>query len=296
MENRMDRVLWESIEGFVELSKFPLLPCPYCHSHNLAVMQESFNYSFGPAPLAEEEIQRREDLEVAKGKEVFSASENPEGELTLGGVALGVLFLLAVASNAYKKGVAKPAKFITFLKCDDCNGHVSATGTAIINKPPMTTVNSPGAEEDAKAGVDLPSAMIKFEYFSPPLPIFRLSQNVPEPVRTEMLQAFNHIHADPSSSGSKLRRALEKFCDSLGVREKTLHLSIEKLKESYPREAKLFMALKMLGNEAVHSDLVGYSDLLDALEVQKFALKIFDRLHEEKSLDEKAARLWEKFS
>ena len=168
------------------------------------------------------------------------------------------IFLGAV--QIVDKIMVKPAKFISFFICYNCEKTVSATGTLKIDR-----------EEDIK------TAEIKVEYFSPPIPMIDLSENLPNEIKNEIIQSFSHFHSDLASSGAKLRRSIEKMCFNLGYKESNLHFSITSMTKDYPNEANLLDSLKLVGNEATHSDSIHENDLLDAFEVMDYILKLYDR-------------------
>jgi Domain of unknown function (DUF4145) len=264
----MDRHIWESIIGFVPLQSYPTLPCPYCMSHSLSIDTKSINYRKAIHPetsaiLAKEMNSKKQEVSDAFKENTFL------GVL----VGVGVIF-----SNAQKA----PAKFICFFKCKNCGGDVSATGTS---QHPISTNNQSSVE----------NPLLKVEYFSPPVPIFKVSSSVPTPIKEAVLQSFNHFHSDISSSGAKLRRSIEKLCSELGFKERNLHSSISAMEKQFPKEAGLLQSLKLLGNEATHSDTVNEEDLLDAFEVQEFVLGMFERVEAEKLVEDKANKLRLKF-
>lgn len=192
------------------------------------------------------------------------------------------LGVLAGISSLYFNAQITPAKFTCFFNCKNCGGDVSATGTSQI---PVANKN--------QTAFDVPS--LKVEYFSPPVPIFNIDSAVPTTVKEEVLQSFNHFHSDLSSSGAKLRKSVEKICSELGFNEKNLHCSISSMEKHFPEEASLLHSLKLLGNEATHSDSVNEDDLLDAFEVQEFVLGVFKRRDEKKKISDTANKLKLKF-
>jgi hypothetical protein len=265
----MDRHIWQSITGFVSLQSYPTLPCPYCKSHQLSIDTKSISYRKAIHPeksaiLAKEMNSQKQEKSDALNSKTF----------------LGVL---AVLGNLYLNAQKTPAKFICFFKCKDCGGDVSATGTSQYS----IGANTPNQIENP---------LLKIEYFSPPVPIFNVNASVPTPVKEEVLQSFNHFHSDLPSSGAKLRRSIEKLCSELGFKEKNLHCSISAMEKQFPEEANLLHSLKLLGNEATHSDSVNEEDLLDAFEVQEFVLGVFERIKTKKQAEETANKLKLKFN
>lgn len=81
----------------------------------------------------------------------------------------------------------------------------------------------------------------------------------------------------------------------MGFKGRNLHDSITEMAKSYPQEAHLLNSLRLLGNDATHSDAVSEEDLLDAFEVQEFVLGIFERDKLKKQAEKTAAKLTSKF-
>lgn len=263
--NNLNRKVFEQIMGFESINFYPKLPCPYCNQNDLALDRQTITYkivSLVDAPkIVKKEM--RENLDLV---------ENTYKENKLLGILAGVAVGAAVVSERH-------AKFICFFTCKNCSKNVSSTGTMKLDKTER-----------------LNSSSIKVEYFSPPIPLFNLSNNIPENIREEILQAFNHFHSDITSSGTKLRRVVEKMCFDLGFKEKNLHASISSLSKIYPKEGALLHSLKLLGNDAVHSDNLEIRDLLNAFEIIDFVLHLYERVAQEKMINEKALELEEKFA
>lgn len=264
----MNRSIWEKLDSFIAMGAYPDLPCPYCGECRLNPDLSSFQFWKSPPELVDKWKHEQALAEFQKINEL--AGDN---------ILLGVMLAFSQAYTANKASKV-PAKFVGFFKCESCDGAVSAAGTAHV-----------GEAKEISSG-----RVIKVEYFSPPVPIFRIDGLVPENVRQEMLQAFSHFHSDSSSSGSKLRRAIEKLCLEMGAKGKDLHSRIGSLNSRYPKEVALLNALRLLGNEASHADAVSQEDLLDAFEVMDFILSVFKREEHGRYLDEKANKLNEKFS
>lgn len=263
----MKREIWEQIVKFENINDYPKLPCPYCLEQSLVINKNEIKYKKSPCKPTSALIQQ----EVNENAQFIA-------DIWKENVFLGVLAGVGVIATARPK---VPAKFLSFFECESCNNIVSSTGTS---QYPVSKIKKENE-----------NIFIKVEYFSPPIPIFEMSGNIPDDIRNEVLQSFNHFHSDLCSSGSKLRRSVEKLCANLGFIERNLHLSIESMKKKFPREANFLLALKLLGNEAVHSDNINEHDLLDAFEVQEFVLGIFDRLEAEKDIEGKAENLRLKF-
>lgn len=67
------------------------------------------------------------------------------------------------------------------------------------------------------------------------------------------------------------------MCIELGFGENTLHKNIEAMTLKYPEEAAWLTALKLVGNEATHSDGIDEADLLDSFKIFEAALHIFKK-------------------
>lgn len=250
------------------MKDYPSLPCPYCNSQDLSIDTKSISYRKAPHSATSAFIAKEANSKIKEASNMFK--EN---------AFLGVLYGIGVIASIKWK---HPAKFICFFKCKSCGGDVSATGTS---QHPIS----------AKSQSIIEEPILKIEYFSPPIPIFDIHSSVPISVKEEVLQSFNHFHSDISSSGAKLRRSVEKLCSELGFKEKNLHCSISAMEKQFPKEASLLHSLKLIGNEATHSNSVNEEDLLDAFEVQEFVLDVFKRIEDEKLAEGKANKLKLKF-
>lgn len=265
----MKREIWESIIDYISITNYPVLPCPYCKQDTLNIEIENVIYREVTCDKTACLIQQ-ETLQKAKDvRDVFEKNQ-------WAGIFYGIL---SVAEHKNKI----PSKFIGFLSCSNCNGQVSATGTAQFITDTAVNTKEP-----------LPH-LIKIEYFSPPIPIFIVSDNVPKEIFSEILQAFNHFHSDLNSSGAKLRHAIEKMCAELGYKEKNLHATITAMAKDFPKEAKYLHSIKLLGNEASHAGGVEEKDLLNAFTVLEYVFGIFNRIKEEEILNISADKLVEKF-
>jgi hypothetical protein len=264
----MNRKIWESVTKLVSIRDYPTLPCPYCLDNSLSIDTSSITYRKAT----------RSEMSAIYAKEMNSKREEISN-IWKENAFWGVLYGIGVAVSSMQK---EHAKFICFFKCKHCGADVSATGTS----QHFIVANNQSSIENA---------LLKVEYFSPPVPIFSVSSSVPTPVKEEVLQSFNHFHSDISSSGAKLRRSIERLCSELGFKEKNLHCSISAMEKQFPEEAGLLHSLKLLGNEATHSDSVNEEDLLDAFEVQEFVLGVFDRTNAKKQVENTAKKLRLKF-
>jgi hypothetical protein len=126
------------------------------------------------------------------------------------------------------------------------------------------------------------------KYFSPktcyPMPeIFNLPIGYPEQVKEQLHAAFSAFWIDRGACAGRIRVALERLMDYLGVPKRRrvknntysalmLHDWIDLYAKSEPMTGAQLMALKWLGNTGSHDSVVTRSDLLDAFEVMEHAL------------------------
>lgn len=257
----MDLNLWKGISSFVAIDKYPTLPCPYCAEIGLKLDKSSIQ----ARGVSEEKLletskryQRDKDASVKKRKEKHNNIEESDPFLVK---------LIFVALDYYSESTSPingaPNLFNSFYHCENCNENVSASG--VLLKPKV------GLEDKPKPD------FIKVEHFSPTVPIFNLSENTPHEVGKELFDAFKHFHFDTPSSASKLRRAIERFCDDMNLDGNVLHSRIDKLKETHPEEAKQLLALKLIGNEGTHGSGVEELDLLYAFQIFQVVLELYDR-------------------
>ena len=264
-ESIIYREIFEKIIGFENLNIYPSLPCPYCGQKHLNIDMDTFQYQIVNYEDASQIIQKERKKSISSISETYEENKFLGILLGIGEVAEMIMF--------------KPAKFICFFLCASCSKSTSATGTLKIDN-----------EEDIN------TSSIKVEYFSPPLSIINLSINLPMEIREELIQSFNHFHSDLSSSGAKLRRAIEKMCFNLGYKEKNLHCSISSMTKDYPNEGGFLHSLKLLGNEATHTNLINEHDLLDAFQVMDYVLHLYDRKIELEIANQMSIELQEKFT
>jgi len=136
-------------------------------------------------------------------------------------------------------------------------------------------------------------------FFTPkhcyPMPdIFCISKQCPNEVSKSLRESFTLYYSDKNSCAGKIRCALEKLMDHVGVpafkdalEKKTrisLHDRLEKFKSHEPQIASNLLAIKWLGNTAIHETaaILEY-DILDAYEIIEHELK--------EILDQPAARI-----
>lgn len=259
----MNEKIWKSIAGFVPLSKYPVLPCPYCHKVALSLDTATVQTRSLPAKYKAMAGRHYQDVDKAKQARMNQTMVNTKEALESDSM-LGFILGLGTVAAEYTADVESMAHSIAFLQCQQCSGAVSAVGLA--------KVFTPKSSQKIKREGEL-----KFEYFTPPIPMMPLSPNVPEDIQSEIRDAFKHYHFDPPSAASKLRRAIEKFCKDSKAEGASLHHQISSLKKTLPLEAQYLEALKLVGNEGTHSDGVNEDDLLLAFEVIQYVLEHYDR-------------------
>ncbi|MCX7255940.1 MAG: DUF4145 domain-containing protein [Polaromonas sp.] len=260
------KYLWESVKTFISPDNYPVLPCPYCNSLKLKLQPDTFECRGVPSNFGNFSVNRHKSVATSGLKTAL------KGDSFFDILCYGVMAYDGIKYN--------PGKFITFFQCENCFHTVSATGSALI----------PNSLSNEKSFIQ-----IKAEYFSPPLPIFPIENFIPRSIAEELLYAFNYFHSDLPASGGKLRRAMEKMCTELEFCENTLHKSIQAMAVKYPEEAAWLTALKLVGNEATHSDGVDETDLLHSFEIFEAALHIFKRRKLSEAIAKTIPKIEQKF-
>lgn len=261
-----DQPLWAGLVDFRSLNGYPTLPCPYCNQNNLKADLDSFSYREQPWCSDNPSVNRSMAAQRQTTKEIFKTNE-----------FLGIIYGFGAALQMAQH---TPAKFVGFFSCSSCGGDVAVTGTAMI---PL---------KGAKFGLGV---MVKAEYFSPPVPMFPIPATTPRVVAREVLQAFQHFHCDLTASGGKLRRAIEQLCEALGFSRRNLHESIRAMAQEFPKEAEWLTPLKLMGNEATHSDRIDEADLMASFRVLEAVLDLFRRKAMEAEIAKSLPILKEKF-
>jgi len=117
-----------------------------------------------------------------------------------------------------------------------------------------------------------------------PMPdMFDLPAKCPEQVTQEVRAAFRLFWSDQASAANRLRAALERLLDHVGVKTRgkdkhnrlvilTLHARIQEFAKGESVLGGHLLALKWLGNTGSHGTGVTASDLLDAFEVFEHCL------------------------
>ena len=262
-----NKELWRGLISFRSLDSYPVLPCPYCNSSSLRV--DEAHLIFRDLQWSSQNKVIHRDFNT-KTKEVAAIFEDNKFFGAIAGLGMLQDFVHTT-----------PSKFVGFFVCDQCGQDVAVAGTA---------------KRFSGQGVSNRSPMLKVEYFSPPVPMFAIHQSTPQSIIEELVQAFSHFHSDLTASGAKIRRAMERVCESLGCKEKTLHASIKVMAKEYHKEASWLSILKLVGNEATHSDRVEEADLLASFAVMAAVLDIFRRRAMDAAIEQMLPAIEEKFT
>ena len=250
---------WKSINKLLVIDKYPELPCPYC-GNDLQLEQETISYR--ALPKGYQQVSSRDYQGYLK--ESQQRQENAANSIKRAfddNAFWGVFATIYHASEELKNANQVIEQCTAFLCCKACNGSVAAVGLA---KSTMTETRRS-------------QTSVKFEYFTPTIPMMGLSRHTPPSIQKELVDAFKHYHFDPLSAASKLRRAIEQFCDDQDAKGGNLHQKISSLTKSSPEEAQYLMALKLVGNEGTHAFDVDEDDLLKAFSIFSVVLELYDR-------------------
>ena len=277
----MDINLWKGISGFIELKKYPSLPCPYCHQSSLKVDETSI-VSRAVSDNYKKMASRHFNVEKERQDQEKSREGEVVKDLFDSNTLLGVFGAIGYAIYQVAKPSYHFCKFTAFMNCENCNDNVAVTGLS--QQHSKKTANEK----------QLPP-LYKVEYFSVPIAMFPVNKYVPVSVQFELLGAFSYFHIDTNSSANKLRKAIEHFCNELGEKGNNLGGRIKRLKATYSVEANMLDTLRLVGNEGSHSDGVSEDDLLLAFDIFEEVLTLFPRLERLRQLKESQERLINKF-
>ena len=257
---------WKRLIGFVDITQYPALPCPYCEQGVLHIDIDTLVKKAVPEAYKEISSRHYQDPDDISEKRIESRlsriNTKSDGWNML--LSLGVLLLETQEDSIHFE------QCTSFLTCEHCQTSVTATGLLKVH-------TSAGKEKVRRL------EKIKFDNFTPAIPMMYLSQEVPSKIRIELLDSFKHFHFDPTSAAAKLRRAIETFCHDLELEGKGLHQQISSMSKVYPEEAKYLMALKLLGNEGSHVERhsddkeVEEIDILQGYCLFEYVLELYDR-------------------
>ncbi len=163
--------------------------------------------------------------------------------------------------------------FTAWLKCSNspCGEDVAVTGSG-----------GEDIEYEQEEGMMLESYYIP-KYVRPALELFDIPKKCPKSVRKVLRDAFALYWHDYSATANRIRIAIERLLDDLGVKKRrkdksggfqdlSLHQRIEEFTKTEPQLGGQLMALKWVGNVGSHDVQVERDDLLDAFEILEHTL------------------------
>lgn len=150
-------------------------------------------------------------------------------------------------------------------------------------------------EYDEEFGWGLSNGIVPLYIHPSPL-LFHTSENCLPEIKAEIDQASSLYWSSPSSSGNRLRVAVELLMDHLKIPTTqvaasgkievlTLHKRIVQFRTANPELGDLLLAVKWLGNYGSHGSELTQKDVLDAVELLAHVL---EEIFEEKSSKLKA--------
>lgn len=153
-------------------------------------------------------------------------------------------------------------RFLMMMKCVKCNDPVLCVGTTQAIE-----------EYDVELGWVFSDALVP-TYFEPYVPVILIPSKCPDSVSAEVLKASSLIWCSPSSSGNKIRAAVERLMDAQGVQNKgALHSRIQVFASTNQDVSDKLLAIKWIGNTGSHSDDLELVDVLDAFELLEYCLE-----------------------
>ncbi len=170
--------------------------------------------------------------------------------------------------------------FSAWLKCNygTCGDAVAVAGIGKVAVREKTT-----DEEIEESIEDLPPHPSYEAIYQPlfccPMPdMFEVSENCPGEVVLELRAAFRLFWANQAASAGRVRVALERLMDHYNIPSGKLHRRIKQFSNAQATVGGRLMALKWLGNTALHEGHVSREDLLDAFEILEFVMaQLFDQ-------------------
>lgn len=125
-------------------------------------------------------------------------------------------------------------------------------------------------------------------YFHPALPMMKVPEQCPSDVADQIGAATAMYWSDPSAAGNRLRNAVEELLTEQRVARSSLygkkkrrlkHMRrlflterIERFKEKRADLVEHLNAIRWIGNEGTHSDVLSHEDILDAMEILESVL------------------------
>jgi len=126
--------------------------------------------------------------------------------------------------------------------------------------------------------------------FAWPMPsIFTVPEGCPASVARQLTKSFEALWNDPAAAAARLRTALERLLDSLGIAKRrttkkggyerlTLHQRLVVLEKHEKETAANLMGVKWLGNTGTHEEQVSVDDVLKGYEVMEHSLEALLKL------------------
>lgn len=184
--------------------------------------------------------------------------------------------------------------FITWATCSnpECNQHYAISGSG-----------TNWVAEDEFGDQELMETFTP-KYCYPVLDIISIPKECPDKITEPLKISFSLFYCDTNSCAGKIRCTIESIMchfeeksifDESQNRRTTLHSRLEQFAEREPQLANNLMAIKWLGNAAIHDNTtVSRDDILDVYEIIEHALeKIFDQRTDR--IRKKAQRLNDKY-
>lgn len=148
--------------------------------------------------------------------------------------------------------------FTAHLRCDDagCQEGAVVAGHAYVD------------EQWERPTEDRYQTFLQVHFIEPALRLFHIPPAAPEHIRRAIESASIVMWASPSSAANRLRYAVEEVLDDQGVSKKgTTHGRIERFGKQNQGMASALMAVKWIGNEGSHQDVLTTGDVLDGSEI-----------------------------
>ena len=206
---------------------------------------------------------------ITKETKNYSAVNNSSSDQNKEPNLLGFLANIAITWNDILSW--KAGRFTAFLMCDKCKEVVSFNGTARLP-----------VQREKNYAISI-GVCLRPEYFSPALPIIKICEDLPSEIANELSASFSLFFLNSSSSGNKVRSSVELILDNLNISrfkigengevinnksgypiENSLHTRIIEFSKKHDHLGDILLAIKILGNEASHSNNLSKEDLIEA--------------------------------
>ncbi|KQP63517.1 DUF4145 domain-containing protein [Nocardioides sp. Leaf285] len=150
--------------------------------------------------------------------------------------------------------------FTAHLRCDDsgCQEGAVVAGRAYVD------------EQWERPSDSRYQTFLQVHFVEPALRLFHVPPATPDSIREAVRAASIVMWASPSSAANRLRYAVEEILDDQGVTKSgTTHGRIERFSKTDKPMADALMAVKWIGNEGSHQDVLTTNDVLDDAEILK---------------------------